>query len=159
MDEIIAIHPPRSYHGDDVVLWKGTHNGSFTISSAYNILSGDMQSKEHNFAKDLWATTCHSLWFWRNQRKHDDQFVMPSNLSFMLCNKFKVYHAAIDRGREISAKNQQEKHIKWNPPSFGCICVNVDGAVNGSLQASCGGLLRDHNGTWRRGFSKKHRQM
>ncbi|CAI8594330.1 unnamed protein product [Vicia faba] len=36
IEEITAIHPPRDYHGEDACLWKGTANGFFTISNAYN---------------------------------------------------------------------------------------------------------------------------
>ncbi|KAK8630158.1 hypothetical protein V6N13_078964 [Hibiscus sabdariffa] len=43
----------------------------------------------------------------------------------------------------------------WIPPEDGWLKLNADGA-RASLdgRASCGGVLRDHNGSWIRGFSK-----
>ncbi|KAK8690240.1 hypothetical protein V6N13_088941 [Hibiscus sabdariffa] len=44
---------------------------------------------------------------------------------------------------------------RWCPPGDGWMKLNSDG-VRSSLDgdASCGGVLRDHNGGWIRGFSK-----
>ncbi|KAK8496590.1 hypothetical protein V6N12_003523 [Hibiscus sabdariffa] len=45
--------------------------------------------------------------------------------------------------------------INWCPPDAGWVKLNTDGArfsVDG--RASCGGVLRDHNGVWIRGFTR-----
>lgn len=43
--------------------------------------------------------------------------------------------------------------LAWNPPDKGWVTINVDGAFDNKKQvASCGGLIRDHNGRFIHGF-------
>ncbi|KAF7824308.1 hypothetical protein G2W53_022452 [Senna tora] len=44
----------------------------------------------------------------------------------------------------------------WSPPDTGWCKINVDGSFNeDSNNITCGGVIRDHEGKWIRGFSKK----
>ncbi|KAK8667737.1 hypothetical protein V6N13_105218 [Hibiscus sabdariffa] len=44
----------------------------------------------------------------------------------------------------------------WLPPDLGWVKLNTDGARRHSDDsAACGGVLRDHNGSWLLGFAKK----
>ncbi|WCJ44200.1 RNA-directed DNA polymerase (reverse transcriptase)-related family protein [Euphorbia peplus] len=52
--------------------------------------------------------------------------------------------------------NRVDRLIGWSRPRPGWVKLNTDGAVKGnSFRSSAGGLIRDCNGNWIRGFSKK----
>ncbi|PNX62683.1 ribonuclease H, partial [Trifolium pratense] len=46
-------------------------------------------------------------------------------------------------------------NISWKAPAHGWYCLNTDGAAKGiDGLTGCGGLVRDENGRWIRGFSR-----
>lgn len=58
--------------------------------------------------------------------------------------------------------NQSEKkdkglnEVKWTKPAVGWYKLNIDGLVNGANgHAGCGGLIRDNDDRWVKGFAKK----
>lgn len=58
--------------------------------------------------------------------------------------------------------NQSEKkdkglnEVKWTKLAVGWYKLNIDGLVNGANgHAGCGGLIRDNDGRWVKGFAKK----
>ena len=47
------------------------------------------------------------------------------------------------------------RQVRWSKPGGGWLKLNTDGSFGGEGAASgCGGLLRDSNGLWIRGFAK-----
>ncbi|CAL1355748.1 unnamed protein product [Linum trigynum] len=67
---------------------------------------------------------------------------------------YKAWTAPRDSLGHRSAPTQRvTKDISWIPPPLGWCKLNVDGAANGTHgPAGAGGILRDHQGRWRRGF-------
>ncbi|KAF7829952.1 putative ribonuclease H-like domain, reverse transcriptase zinc-binding domain-containing protein [Senna tora] len=57
--------------------------------------------------------------------------------------------------KDSSINSSRHSVVGWKAPENGWFKLNTDGSclANGSI--SCGGVLRDHNGTWIHGFSKK----
>lgn len=45
-------------------------------------------------------------------------------------------------------------NVRWSNSETGWFKANVDGAVDANYMASCGGVIRDSNGSWVRGFSR-----
>jgi len=53
-------------------------------------------------------------------------------------------------------QNKEIIHIGWKKPPEGWIKLNIDGAFKGSNEASgCGGLFRNLDGRWIKGYIKK----
>ena len=52
-------------------------------------------------------------------------------------------------------KRKQILQVRWSKPEFGWVWLNKDGSSIGNPGlAGGGGLIRDHNGTWIKGFTK-----
>ena len=52
-------------------------------------------------------------------------------------------------------KNKVIKQVRWSKPGGGWLKLNTDGSFGGEgVTFGCGGLLRDSNGRWIRGFAK-----
>ena len=45
------------------------------------------------------------------------------------------------------------KQVRWHPPPTSWLILNSDGSVFNQFDASCGGIIRDHNGNFILGFS------
>lgn len=45
--------------------------------------------------------------------------------------------------------------VNWEPPLHGALMINTEGSVDAHGNAACGGLIRDHNGTFIRSGSPK----
>ncbi|XVF04810.1 hypothetical protein REPUB_Repub05bG0117600 [Reevesia pubescens] len=99
----------------------------------------------------LFMSTLWSIWKHRNLRIFEGQnsdgrvvytYAMTLSKDIMQAWSSKVIHIA-----------RQIRWIKWEPPITGYLCLNTDGAVKtGSGIASAGGLIRDENGRWIKGF-------
>lgn len=46
----------------------------------------------------------------------------------------------------------EDNNVRWDPPTDGCLKINVDGSVLFDGAASCGGVVRDSHGRWISGF-------
>lgn len=57
-----------------------------------------MDEGENSYRMSFWATTCYSLWFWRNKLVHDDTFVMPMNPCTEVKRKTHHYNVAAKQG-------------------------------------------------------------
>ncbi|KAE8669634.1 hypothetical protein F3Y22_tig00112226pilonHSYRG00037 [Hibiscus syriacus] len=50
---------------------------------------------------------------------------------------------------------QEKARFRWMKPAQSWVKANADGAMGGAFgMATAGGVLRDHHGTWIRGFSR-----
>jgi ribonuclease HI len=104
----------------------------------------------------IWATTCYYLWQWRNQRVHDTRIQDPYKPWEIIMNSVTYYMSSMDSHRSLHNNlSMVNKDVRWYPPKHGWVCLNTDGASKSqTTNAGCGGLLRDEDGHWIRGFSK-----
>ncbi|XP_058746776.1 uncharacterized protein LOC131619727 [Vicia villosa] len=75
----------------------------------------------------LWATTCHTLWFWRNKRIHDDTFIMQTNLIEDIRRRHKEYKLSLSTQRIHDTKMRNLIHVNWSPAQEGYVTLNIDG--------------------------------
>jgi ribonuclease HI len=58
--------------------------------------------------------------------------------------------------RKETNSNSETILVNWEPPPPDFFKLNTDGSVEGSPgQAGAGGVIRDHTGSWFKGFSRK----
>ncbi|XP_061362628.1 uncharacterized protein LOC133306342 [Gastrolobium bilobum] len=91
--------------------------------------------------RNFFFLACNFLWNWRNSEIHDVDFSRPANPKICI----------------VSLMNQiilSKTHASsWTRPEPGIVKLKVDGAVMNE-KATCGGLLRDFNGSWLGGRRK-----
>lgn len=52
-------------------------------------------------------------------------------------------------------RRKQSLQIRWSKPELGWVKLNTDGSFIGNPGlAGCGGLMRDHNERWIKGFTR-----
>ncbi|KAF7805280.1 non-LTR retroelement reverse transcriptase-like [Senna tora] len=90
-------------------------------------------------------------WVFKNQWQGTNQIISMAR-NYMEGLKEAERTCIHSNNRHISNLNQ----IKWNPPCNGWIKLNVDGSYwQHTDTISCGGVLRDEQGRWIKGFTKK----
>lgn len=105
--------------------------------------------------QSLWSTTCHQLWYWRNQQNYTPDYVAPYNLVENIKEAVRYYNhimfmqkKVVNRGTNIIVKDSHKPDQDW-------ICINTNGAVAKNNEAGCGGLAKNIEGIWLGGFSKR----
>ncbi|KAK9157390.1 hypothetical protein Scep_003964 [Stephania cephalantha] len=95
----------------------------------------------------IFGTAVWLIWRWRNEtvfHEEPNQCVDPVKSILAMAGEF--HHVILAR---ISKEANMTK--VWQRPDEGWTKLNADGAVAGSC-AAAGGVLRDHEGRWIRGF-------
>jgi ribonuclease HI len=118
-----------------------------------NLLNADAWSGRDGWV-ELWATTCHSFWNWRNKEVCEKDFIRPAHPAHYIMQKTLEYNNVVRLNETMAHKSMTVKQIGWKPPKEGFIKLNTDGAVGSSQIAGCGGVIRDRQGGWIRGFAK-----
>ena len=104
----------------------------------------------------LFATTCTVLWHTRNLfvfEAQDFNHQEVLNKCLWLAND----HHLAQQSFSFVKKNISEfvvKQVRWNPPPTDWLKLNSDGLVF-KHEASCGSIIRYHNGNFILGFSAK----
>jgi ribonuclease HI len=105
--------------------------------------------------KDVWATACHSLWYWHNKEQHDTHYARPINPAYYILQRAKQYHLSVAAANQcVGQVNRETRPIGWKPPVGDWVKLNTDGACKDGNVAGCGGILRNSAGEWRGGFAK-----
>ena len=94
-----------------------------------------------------------NLWIQRNQKAFKAKPCDPNLLRLveMQVREF-IYCVA----NSLEKNDMVSKEVKWAKPAIGWHRLNTDGSFNGaSGLAGCGGLIRDSNGQWVKGFAKR----
>jgi hypothetical protein len=66
--------------------------------------------------RDVWATTCHWLWYWRNMEQHNNNFMRPTNAGYHILQKVKEYYSSRVVSLVASQVHRSISHIRWKPP-------------------------------------------
>ncbi|KAL5741649.1 hypothetical protein ACOSP7_028381 [Xanthoceras sorbifolium] len=101
------------------------------------------------FALILW-----NIWKWRYKKVFVDDFVLPSCLHSIIDNFLKDWMQVIARDHHIVKPHNLR--IAWQPPTDGWVKLNIDGGRDMGLDfITAGGVARDANSKWLRGFTLK----
>ena len=135
-------HLNTNFFSQDVNLWLASNA---CLKSSHTV-KGIPWFSIFSFA--IWA-----LWKQRNQVVFNNKGVNPniSNVIFMQAMEF-VYCVTQPRCRNRMIVRQ----IKWEKPDMGWVKLNTDGAADVAAgSAGGGGLIRDDQGNWIIGFTRK----
>ncbi|KAF7845080.1 ribonuclease H [Senna tora] len=105
---------------------------------------------------NMFAIICNCLWNWRNKVVNEADFNYPNEPHRLILNIAKNQLSAWNTSFAPSHQCGSSKDSKWKKPEDGWVKVNTDGAVcRESSLGGCGGIIRDTNGDWIKGFSLK----
>lgn len=104
----------------------------------------------------LWATTCYFLWSWRNKEVHDDNYTRPYDPVAHIQTYLQQYASSQTKFSPAQLTPKVMIDVAWQPAGDGWLTLNTDGAArsNGS-SSGCGGVLRNGQGVWLGGFSRR----
>ncbi|KAJ1426554.1 Ribonuclease H domain [Sesbania bispinosa] len=169
----LPCEPPDSNASVDYPAWKFAANGEFSIKTVYDYLMETSAGRAPMGV--VFKTICERL---RRGMTNSDLCpgcqVAPENLIHLLrdCEVVaELWESLIDQNNcyakrvieVVASPNpithriyKKEELISWSKPPANFYKLNVDGSVMAAdMQASCWGLIRDHNGTFVKGFSCK----
>ncbi|GAU13938.1 hypothetical protein TSUD_262650 [Trifolium subterraneum] len=118
-----------------------------------NLMKGRTRRRGSDWC-DFWATTCHSLWMWRNKEAHDEEFVRPMQPVNYVQKRVEEYQHAKQASDLLDGREYTLVDIGWKPPSGSFVKLNTDGARKDNNKAGCGGIIRGNHGEWLGGFAK-----
>uniref|UniRef100_A0A2N9EFE1 Reverse transcriptase domain-containing protein n=1 Tax=Fagus sylvatica TaxID=28930 RepID=A0A2N9EFE1_FAGSY len=134
---------PDSFSSSNISSWMNACSHSPLTTSIHSVL----------LFKDIFPILCWTIWTARNKTafegaefNHSTIFKRFSSLAIEL--KFSL-------PQKVDKPPKEKILIGWKPPPSGFLKLNTDGSALGNPGlASVGGLIRDSNGNWVRGFSR-----
>ncbi|KAF7801750.1 ribonuclease H [Senna tora] len=137
---IAVVSPPSITHSQDMVAWKHSNDGWFSIKSAYQSITG-LRNEDIN---TLWRK------IWRLQvPQRVKSFLWLCVHNKLLTNEERAKRGMTDQAGLI-------RSVKWNNPEDGWVKVNVNGSSNidDNMNGACGGVVRDHLENFIVGFAR-----
>ncbi|GAU10638.1 hypothetical protein TSUD_421140, partial [Trifolium subterraneum] len=106
--------------------------------------------------QSIFMVACWHIWTWRNKSIFEEGFQRPNDPSQAILKMV----TEIDRyGHTLPNERYRQLetiYIGWKHPQGEWIKLNCDGAYKESMGlAGCGGLFRDSNGRWLKGYAQK----
>jgi len=100
--------------------------------------------------------TCWYIWKWQNKTIFKENFQRPVNPTSIIQKFTSDIEDCTLNHFQMVLRHTETIYIGWKYPQEGWIKLNCDGACkeNGD-RSGCGGLLRDANGRWIKGFVRK----
>jgi ribonuclease HI len=122
----------------------------------FNNLDIKMTGANKNEWQNIFMVTCWHLWTWRNKRIFEEGFQRP-NTPIQVILKMAMEIGGCKQTHWIGLPQRIDTiYIGWKCPREGWIKLNCDGAHKSSINLSgCGGLLRNSNGTFLKGYARK----
>ncbi|KAF7802331.1 ribonuclease H [Senna tora] len=112
------------------------------------------ESNLHLFRDCIKASRC-SLGL-EDRAVNDPEFTYPKEPHLTILQYAKIQLSAWSLDGGLTQPRVPSLVSAWSKPEVGWIKVNTDGAVRrDSKLAGCGGIIRDHNGAWVKGFTLK----
>nr|POE84934.1 putative ribonuclease h protein [Quercus suber] len=93
-----------------------------------------------------------NLWLQRNRKAFKQQ---EASLNLVQAVEMQVREFFYCVANQDEIRNKEILHVRWSKPGDGWLKLNTDGSFGGEgVNSGCGGLIRDSNGLWIRGFAK-----
>ncbi|KAK7825178.1 putative ribonuclease h protein [Quercus suber] len=93
-----------------------------------------------------------NLWLQRNRKAFKQQ---EASLNLLQAVEMQVREFFYCVANQDEIRNKEILHVRWSKPGDGWLKLNTDGSFGGEgVNSGCGGLIRDSNGLWIRGFAK-----
>ncbi|KAI5396784.1 hypothetical protein KIW84_062852 [Lathyrus oleraceus] len=92
-------------------------------------------------SKPFWATACHKLWLLRNQKIHNQDFMLPTMLAKDIQIASDNYRRDMATQPLVMHQTKFRVHNRWVPAIEGWLTVNTDGAVNNKYIVGYGGII------------------
>nr|GLL46072.1 uncharacterized protein LOC107462117 [Ipomoea trifida] len=125
-DKLKACMLSNDNDAQDELFWEPEANGNFSVTSAYGLIQGDIESHNDKGWERLWQVA--------ESVRAFEKISQPAS----------------------NTHNKVQRLIRWTKPPDGWTKMNIDGSRDTLTgHASCGGLLRDVNGNWLLGFKAK----
>ncbi|GAU48527.1 hypothetical protein TSUD_243050 [Trifolium subterraneum] len=106
--------------------------------------------------KTTFMTTCWFLWKWRNKSIFEDDFQQPNNPILAIHNFTTGMDLCLTQLPHGSIQRKEMIYIGWEKTPGGWIKLNSDGACKrGEESSGCGGIFRNPDGRWVKGYIKK----
>jgi hypothetical protein len=127
-------------------------NISYWMQSCSNSsLSTSLHSKL--LFKDIFPILCWSIWTARNKTAFEGTEFNQSAIAQQLSSL--AIELKFSLPQKIDKPPKETVLIGWKPPPPGFLKLNTDGSALGNPRpANAGGLIRDNNGKWIKGFSR-----
>ncbi|CAJ2630361.1 unnamed protein product [Trifolium pratense] len=120
-----------------------------------NLNKRDIGSQEGSW-QSIFMVACWHLWNWRNKAIFEEDFQRPNDPSQVILRMTKdieQYERTLMTGIRIQ---RETIYIGWKNPHGDWIKLNCDGAYKDSMNnAGCGGLFRDSDGRWLKGYTQR----
>ncbi|MCH97348.1 ribonuclease H protein, partial [Trifolium medium] len=102
----------------------------------------------------LFMVACWHLWMWRNKNIFEEDFQRSTD---PIVKILKMVDDIDNYTRHpLNIRRCDTIFIGWKRPQEGWIKLNCDGALKNSLGlAGCGGLFRNSDGRWIKGYARK----
>jgi len=97
---------------------------------------------------------CWQIWIWRNKTIFEDDFQRPSDHTYRILKMVEDMDKYTQH--PLNVHQRDTIFVGWKRPQEGWVKLNCDGAYKDSLGlAGCGGLFRNLDGRWIKGYSQK----
>lgn len=130
--------------------WASNVVNNFFDCDAQDWFENNLNLEMDENRSETWATMCHMLWYWQNQRTHNDDFVMPLNIVDEINKRVNFYRENLSLSKRFHLQQPTTKLVRWNPPIENWITLK-----NNSLVGR-GGILQNYKGYWFRDYQLSH---
>ncbi|MED6220272.1 hypothetical protein PIB30_043305 [Stylosanthes scabra] len=144
--------PPSPWKDKDVISWNKSHDGSFSLKSAYNFLVQHHEPPDQEWIlknlapKDEWpcvfGVAISSLWYFRNLFIFESKVITPHAAANMIKAHYSdILNSLSHRVLSNHSNSSSVRLICWNPPPEHFAKLNVDGSFySHNNNAACGAV-------------------
>ncbi|XP_031099664.1 uncharacterized protein LOC116003863 [Ipomoea triloba] len=119
-------------------------------------ISDKGDGRQPSNVSSLFSTTLWWIWKWRNDAIFNSVVKPLHAKTSWISTQVGEFNRAFFRAKGPPSRIERNTWQKfaWTKPQDGYVKVNVDGAVDITYhKASCGGLIRDGEGSWKQGYA------
>ncbi|XP_031108687.1 uncharacterized protein LOC116013175 [Ipomoea triloba] len=149
--------PEEEHDATDELFWEPEANGNFSVTSAYGLIQGDIESHNDKGWERLWQVNvpnkiCKGAF--SSVENGPILFAITLLVDLEVAESVRAFEKISQPAS--NTHNKVQRLIRWTKPPDGWTKMNIDGSRDTLTgHASCGGLLRDVIGNWLLGFKAK----